>query len=406
MDRILIVDDEPQVLDGIRRALGRYFIIDPVSCAHEALRRLAGGERYAAIVSDLAMSAMDGVTLLERARQIAPAIPRVMLSGHGDRSALMEAINRAGVIAFLQKPTPAAELQQVLLKAIGSAKAAAARHAVPLNPKQQWIASELADADHDAQFRLLLQPRIDAADGQMVATEALIRWLHPRRGLVPPAEFIPVAETTGLIDGITHWMLRETGRAWQMLKDGGIDLSISVNVSAASIGTYDLMGAISSTIAASGMPLDRLEVEITESHKLEQTESARDLLCALRGLGARTALDDFGTGHASLEMLRQLDVDMLKIDRSFVADVVHNPRHCEIVRSIVDLSRALHLEVVAEGVETLTQASLLHGLGVHQFQGFLFAPGLTVQQLLKQCLSTHGRFDALAWQCGEPVGGM
>jgi EAL domain-containing protein (putative c-di-GMP-specific phosphodiesterase class I)/CheY-like chemotaxis protein len=379
MDRILIVDDEPQVLDGIRRALGRYFTIDPVSCAHEALRRLAGGERYAAIVSDLAMSAMDGVTLLERARQIAPAIPRVMLSGHGDRSALMEAINRAGVIAFLQKPTPAAELQQVLLKAIGSAKAAAARHAVPLNPKQQWIASELADADHDAQFRLLLQPRIDAADGQMVATEALIRWLHPRRGLVPPAEFIPVAETTGLIDGITHWMLRETGRAWQMLKDGGIDLSISVNVSAASIGTYDLMGAISSTIAASGM---------------------------LRGLGARTALDDFGTGHASLEMLRQLDVDMLKIDRSFVANVVHNPRHCEIVRSIVDLSRALHLEVVAEGVETLTQASLLHGLGVHQFQGFLFAPGLTVQQLLKQCLSTHGRFDALAWQCGEPVGGM
>lgn len=406
MDRILIVDDEPQVLDGIRRALGRYFTVDPASCAHEALRRLAGGERYAAIVSDLAMSAMDGVTLLERARQIAPAIPRVMLSGHGDRSALMEAINRAGVIAFLQKPAPAAELQQVLLKAIGSAKAAAARYAVPLNSKQQWIASELADADHDAQFRLLLQPRIDAANGQLVATEALIRWLHPRRGLVPPAEFIPVAETTGLIDGITHWMLHETGKAWRMLKDGGVDLSISVNVSAASIGTYDLMGAISSTIAGSGMPLDRLEVEITESHKLEHTESARDLLSALRGLGGRTALDDFGTGHASLEMLRQLDVDMLKIDRSFVADVVHNPRHREIVRSIVDLSRALHLEVVAEGVETLTQASLLHGLGVHQFQGFLFAPGLTVQQLLKQCLSTHGRFDALAWQFGEPVGGM
>jgi len=406
MDRILIVDDEPQVLDGMRRALGRHFTIDPVSCAHEALRRLAGGERYAAIVSDLAMSAMDGVTLLERARQIAPAIPRVMLSGHGDRSALMEAINRAGVIAFLQKPTPALELLQVLRKAIGSAKAADARHAVPLTPRQQWIASELADADHDAQFRLLLQPRIDATDGRMVATEALLRWHHPRRGPVPPAEFIPVAEAMGLIDSITRWVMRETGRAWRALKDGGADLSISVNVSAASIGTYDLMGDIRSTIAASGMPLNRLEVEITESHKLEQTESARELLSALRGLGARTALDDFGTGHASLELLRQLDVDMLKIDRSFVADVVHNARHREIVRSIVDLSRALHLEVVAEGVETLTQASLLHGLGVHQFQGFLFAPALTVQQLLKQCLSTHGRFDALAWQSAQPAGGM
>jgi EAL domain-containing protein (putative c-di-GMP-specific phosphodiesterase class I)/CheY-like chemotaxis protein len=405
MDRILIVDDEQQVLDGIRRALGRHFTIDPVSCAHEALRRLAGGERYAAIVSDLAMSAMDGVTLLERARQIAPAIPRVMLSGHGDRSALMEAINRAGVIAFLQKPTPALELLQVLRKAISSAKAADARHAVPLTPRQQWIASELADADHDAQFRLLLQPRVDAADGRLVAAEALLRWHHPKHGPVSPADFIPVAEATGHIDRITAWVLRETARVWRGLQQEGVDMSISVNVSAASIGTYDLMGAIRSSLGLSGMPLDRLEVEITESRRLEQMEPARALLSALKGQGVRTALDDFGTGHASLEMLRQLDVDVLKIDRSFVADFGRNARHREIVRSIIDLSRALHLGVVAEGVETLTQASLLYAYGVHEFQGYLYAPALTAKEFLPLYLSKSGGFDASKWQHVNPAGG-
>jgi EAL domain-containing protein (putative c-di-GMP-specific phosphodiesterase class I)/CheY-like chemotaxis protein len=405
MDRILVVDDEPQVLEGLRRALGRHFIIDPVTCAYEALRRLAGGERYSAIVSDLAMTAMDGVTLLERARQITPTIPRVMLSGHGDRSALIEAINRAGVVAFLQKPTSPSELLQVLRTAIGSAEVAAAQQAVPLTPKQQWIAAELARADQDGQFRLLLQPRVDASDGRLVAAEALLRWDHPRRGPVSPADFIPVAEATGHIDRITAWVLRETGRVWRGLKEEGVDMSISVNVSAASIGRYDLVEAIGSSLALSGMPMDRLEVEITESRRLEMIEPARVLLCSLKSQGVQTALDDFGTGHASLEMLRQLDVDVLKIDRSFVVDFAHNARHREIVRSIIDLSRALHLDVVAEGVETLTQASLLYAYGVHEFQGYLYAPALSAQQLLPLYRSKSGGFDASKWQPVKPSGG-
>jgi EAL domain-containing protein (putative c-di-GMP-specific phosphodiesterase class I)/CheY-like chemotaxis protein len=402
MDRILIIDDEPQVLAGLRRAIGRHFDIDAVSCAGEALRRLTDGERYAAIVSDLSMTEIDGVALLERARQVAPSIPRILLTGHGDRSALMAAINRAGVTAFLQKPTPPSELLQVLQRAIRESAIALQGRPSFQDAEQHWIASELAEADHDEHFRLLLQPRVAASDGRLVAAEALLRWTHPRRGPVSPSQFIPAAEATGLIEDITGWVLRQAARHWCSLRAAGLDLPISVNISPYSIVTGLLADQVRAALSVAGMPAERLEIEITETYRLEQSAQTRRTLAALRAQGVRTALDDFGTGHSSLEALRTLEVDTLKIDRSFVADIGGNPKHLEIVRSIVALSRALRLEVVAEGVETVGQASLLESLGVDQFQGYLFAPALPPGELLQRCLSDRSGRARLLWRWPDP----
>jgi EAL domain-containing protein (putative c-di-GMP-specific phosphodiesterase class I) len=155
----------------------------------------------------------------------------------------------------------------------------------------------------------------------------------------------------------------------------------------------------------SRMPSDRLEIEFTESHRLEVVPRIHGALAELRSLGVRTALDDFGVGYSSMDTLRVLDVDMLKIDRSFAAQLANDVKHREIVRSIVNLSRALRLGVVAEGVETLEQASLLYSLGVHQFQGFLFAPALTTPQLLQQWRPGDVRHDPNSWRTGAPIGG-
>lgn len=377
MDRVLIVDDEPQVLAGIRRALGRYFDIDAVSSAEQALHRLQRGETYAAIVSDLSMADMDGLMLLERARQMAPATPRLMLTGHADRPVLLDAINRAGVSGFLQKPVSPQVLREALQRAIGDARQALGTAV----PGPAWMAGELARADLDRDFQLLLQPRIGADSGRLVAAEGLLRWTHPEHGPIGPADFIPVAEATDQIDTLTDWVLARVARAWRHLRDGGVDLPISVNVSLSTIGTDRLVGVVDDTLGLQGMPADRLEIEITESHRLEHTAQVRRVLAALRELGARTALDDFGTGYASLQALRALDVDMLKIDRSFVTHMGNDAKGHEIVRSITELAHALSLTVVAEGVETREHATMLHALGVHQFQGHLFAPALRPELL-------------------------
>jgi EAL domain-containing protein (putative c-di-GMP-specific phosphodiesterase class I) len=239
----------------------------------------------------------------------------------------------------------------------------------------------------------------------VVAAEGLARWTHPRRGEISPAAFIPVAEAMGRIGSLTTWALQHAGLAWRHLAAEGFDISISVNVSGAANGTERLLHAVRSMLRDSGMPPERLEIEFTESHRLESVPEIHGALAELRSQGVRTALDDFGVGYSSIDALRALDVDMLKIDRSFVAQLVSNAKHHEIVRSIINLSQALRLEVVAEGVETFEQASALYSLGVQQFQGFLFAPALTTQQLLEQLKRGTVRHDPSLWQARVWNGG-
>jgi diguanylate cyclase (GGDEF)-like protein len=218
------------------------------------------------------------------------------------------------------------------------------------------------------------QPEISVATGEIVGVEALVRWDRPGAGMVPPADFIPIAEETGLIVPIGRWVLREACAQAKIFDDGR--LVIRVNVSARQLAEPGLADTVKEALAASGLPPERLVLEVTESVVLEDGDRSVAALQALRDIGVGVSLDDFGTGYCSLSYLRRLPIDSLKIDRSFVRGLGHEADDDSIVTSVIDLARSLGVSVVAEGVETEEQLAGLRARGCDTMQGFLFAkPG-------------------------------
>jgi PAS domain S-box-containing protein len=233
------------------------------------------------------------------------------------------------------------------------------------------LENELRRALDQEQFVLYFQPQVHSRTGLISGAEALIRWRHPTRGLLSPQAFIPLAEETGLIVPIGEWVIRAAcsqARAWS---EAGLGpLPVSVNLS----GRQFKLGAVTQIVerAIIGLSPALLELEITESVLMEGSKDAVDMLKALRAHGIRIAVDDFGTGYSSLSYLKRLPIDRLKIDRSFVRDVLTDPDDAALSEAIIVMARALRLETVAEGVESQAQADLLRDLGCHYLQGYLF----------------------------------
>ena len=214
------------------------------------------------------------------------------------------------------------------------------------------------------------QPLIDLASGRITGLEALVRWPHPERGMISPAEFIPVAEETGLINGVGGLMLRRACMDAAIWPD---DVRVAVNLSPAQFRTGNLLSVVMDALKQSGLPPKRLELEITETLLLEKSSQVLATLHALRALGVRICMDDFGTGYSSLSYLRSFPFDKIKIDRSFVRDLAANPDAQAIIRSIVSLGKGLGVTITAEGVETEAELSCLRAEGCHEGQGFLFS---------------------------------
>jgi EAL domain-containing protein (putative c-di-GMP-specific phosphodiesterase class I) len=214
---------------------------------------------------------------------------------------------------------------------------------------------------------------IHRADGGIAAVEALVRWNHPEHGFVPPSDFIPVAEECGLIEPLGERILRDACRQvarWRATTPLS-DLRLSVNVSARQITTPGIAAVVSRVLAESGLPAEALWLELTEGLLLEESESTIETLWALRGLGPRLVLDDFGTGYSSLGYLRRYPIDVLKIDRAFVADLgEEGDGEAALVAAIAAMARALGIETVAEGVETAGQLARLVALGCDHLQGY------------------------------------
>jgi EAL domain-containing protein (putative c-di-GMP-specific phosphodiesterase class I) len=230
------------------------------------------------------------------------------------------------------------------------------------------LKEELAKAIEREQIVVQYQPIVDLATGRIAAAEALVRWEHPARGLVAPAEFVPLAEETGLIVPLGRHVLveacRQAGR-W------GPDLRMHVNLSVGELLDPALPGAVRAAIAAAGLAPGRLVVEITETQLLGDTEAAAARFAELRDLGVGIALDDFGTGWSSLSYLHDLPLDTLKIAKAFVDGLGSGGREAGFVAMIVDLARTLELDVIAEGIETPAQLDALRELGAQLGQGFL-----------------------------------
>ena len=239
------------------------------------------------------------------------------------------------------------------------------------------LESELHDALRGGQFELHYQPKVDTATDRINSAEALIRWRHPQRGLLSPAEFIPVAEECGLLDAIGEWVLFEAcrqGRIWQ--QRGPRAVRIAVNLAPSQFRLVDLVGQIRRALDASGLDPTLLEIELTETAVMSDAEESVHILEAISRMGVLVSVDDFGTGYSSMSYLRRFPIDKLKIDRCFVEQMTARREDASIVGAIISLAHSLCLKVIAEGVETREQLQLLAKLGCDQYQGFYFSPAL------------------------------
>jgi diguanylate cyclase (GGDEF)-like protein/PAS domain S-box-containing protein len=244
--------------------------------------------------------------------------------------------------------------------------------------REASVAADLGTAIEHGQLVLHYQPIIELGGGETIGVEALVRWEHPERGLVPPNDFIPVAEQTGLIVPLGRWVMRtacEQAQAWQQRY--GRALSMAVNVSPRQLRETDFVAHVAATLEKTGFDPKLLIVEITESLFLQDSATARQQLTRLRALGVRIALDDFGTGYSSIAYLHDLPIDSIKLDRSFIAGVGVDEKKTALARAVAEFAATLGLDTVAEGIETTGQRDAVNAFGYRYGQGYLFAKPLT-----------------------------
>ncbi|HUA90939.1 MAG TPA: EAL domain-containing protein [Terracidiphilus sp.] len=249
-------------------------------------------------------------------------------------------------------------------------------------PRYWPAGSELRAALEQRQFVLHYQPEIELATRRIVGLEALIRWHHPERGLIAPAEFIPMAEESGMILPIGDWVLSETCeqiQSWNRQRSGVDGLRVCVNLSAPQFSREGLADHVEALMMRSGISSRQLGLEMTESSLISDAPTAMSVLGNLRRLGVSLLMDDFGTGYSSLNHLQSFPFDALKIDRSFVNRMTQGEQPLQIVRTIVELARVMGMDVVAEGIETKEQHNLLREMGCRYGQGYLYAKPMTAE---------------------------
>ena len=247
---------------------------------------------------------------------------------------------------------------------------------------------ELRQAISDGSLETYYQPVVNLEDGKISSCEALLRWRHPERGMISPAEFIPIAEDSGLINQLGLWVLNTACAEAATWPD---HVRVAVNVSPVQFRSPSLALNVAAALAACGLPASRLELEITEAVLIRDDEAALDMLHQLRKLGVRIALDDFGTGYSSLSYLQRFPFDKIKIDRSFIKDIAGPGASSSIVQAVVNIAAASDMTTTAEGVETEQQRNLLYILGCTEMQGYLFSPAIPAAEVRRLLLSHRGR---------------
>jgi EAL domain-containing protein (putative c-di-GMP-specific phosphodiesterase class I) len=246
------------------------------------------------------------------------------------------------------------------------------------------LQNDLRHALERGELVVVYQPVHALESQQLVGAEALLRWIHPTRGPIPPTTFVPIAEETGLIVPIGRWVLHRACRdavQWRARTAEGGGLRVSINMSSRQIPDVDLLEDIRSALRESGLPPGAVVLELTESMLLEHTAAMMTLMHRLRALGVRLAIDDFGTGYSSLSYLQRLPIDILKIDRAFVERLGTDANAAALVRAIVSLGESMSLKTIAEGIENAQQAERLRGLGCDFGQGFFYGMPMSAEEL-------------------------
>ncbi|MBI1378513.1 MAG: EAL domain-containing protein [Frankiales bacterium] len=335
-------------------------------CGRDRVARL-GGDEFGVVLRDAA----DPDAALWRVREVIESEVRI----DGLPISLNSSIGYAVAPADGREPDALLQRADVAMYVAKSRHLGVVRYDEALDhhdAENLELLYEVRRALRENELVLHYQPKVRLEDGGVVAIESLVRWEHPTLGTLAPDRFVPLVEQTDLIDELTEWVLHRALGDLASL-GGRRDLTVAVNVSARNLSRLDFAERVAAALTTSGVPADRLVVEITETALLSDPARAAVVLLALSELGVRVSLDDFGVGQTSLAHLASLPVDELKIDRGFVTDMVDDHTHAAIVRSIVDLAHSLALRVVAEGVETTAASSALRDVGCDLAQGFLYS---------------------------------
>ncbi|MGY1750134.1 putative bifunctional diguanylate cyclase/phosphodiesterase [Modestobacter sp. SYSU DS0511] len=323
---------------------------------------LPGGPQVAATVANRVLSSMALPVALDVGAATVHASVGLAATAVGDGHTVGSLLRNADLAMYLAKAQGG---NRLVTYADGMAEAARRR---------ADLHQDLAQATAAGQLAVHYQPTVRLSDGTVTGFEALVRWFHPVRGLLPPGDFIPLAEETGAIAEIGRWVLRQAlhqGAVWSARS--GLPLRMAVNVSPRQLLDGDLTGDVVAALQESGFPAAQLTIEVTEGVLVHDVDRVADQLQQLRDLGVAIAIDDFGTGFSSLSYLQRLPADVVKIDRSFVNDLLTGNSSATLIASILELARTLGLDVVAEGVETEEQRRALADLRCEHAQGFLFA---------------------------------
>jgi diguanylate cyclase (GGDEF)-like protein len=335
--------------DTVSRLGGDEFVI---------LLREVDGERDAVDVASKALAALrEPFRVHQQELYVTPSIGIANYPAHGNTAQML--ITRADAAMYNVKKGGRNDLRVF------------AAEMSTFFPERLMLENDLRRALDRGEFELYYQPKVDVADGSIAGMEALVRWRHPKRGLVAPDQFIPLAEDTGLIVPIGNWVMQEACRQNKAWQDAGLpELRIAVNISGVQFRQSDLLDNIREALERSGLTPECLEVEITESVVMQNASDAIVTLEKLSQMGVHVSIDDFGTGYSSLSYLKRFPLDKLKIDRSFIRDVSTDMEDAAIVRATIGLAHNLKLRVVAEGVETAEQLQFLRALGCDEYQGY------------------------------------
>ncbi len=370
------LDDFKDVNDTLGHAVGDQLLVQlarrlqSVTRASDNVVRL-GGDEFAVLCEDIG-STRDAVTAARRLLEVTRS--PFDINGHRLRIGMS-----VGVVVDTGQRNDEellrdADVALYIAKERGKDRLALHRSTMTEETRARLqLAEDLQVAIEEQALQVAFQPIYDLDQDRLVGVEALARWTHPTRGVVSPAEFIPVAEHSGLVPKLGDLVLHRTLEAlstWRRARPD-LDLYVAVNLSARELREPDAVARVAGCLHRFGIPPDRLILELTESGMLEDEQIALDVMHQLRDHGLRFAVDDFGTGYSSLSYLRRLPVDIVKIDRSFIEELGADDTADDLVRAIVELSRTLHLEVVAEGVETTEQRRILETMGCQLAQGYL-----------------------------------
>ncbi len=327
-----------------------------------------GPQQALTIAQRIVVAFEASLTLDEQTVDLSAGVGAACWPLHGGDAQTL--LSRAEVAMFAAKGRSAGPLLYDAAHDVGSAQTLS-------------LLTELKRAVDGGELRLYLQPKLALADGRLIGAEALVRWQHPERGLVPPAQFIPFAEQTGFIRHLTLWMFEQAARHWQVLSEAaGHPLRLAVNLSTRDLLDQDLPDKLAGLLARHGAPAGAFCLEITESAIMDDPQRAEATLQRLAARGFKLSIDDFGTGYSSLAYLKRLPVSELKIDKSFVMGMARDAGDAKIVRSTVDLAHNLGLSVVAEGVESAEIWNALHRLDCDEAQGFHMSRPLPADQFV------------------------